>query len=251
MTAKGYALPNSWDLAEQRLALLEACHDPATIRRAQALGAGPGWRCLEAGGGHGSFARWLAHTTGDVLAIDVDTRLLERLDVPGLEVRRADLGVDPLPQAEFDLVHTRCVLLHIPSRDELLAKLVAAARPGGLLLVEEDDTYPIDATMGGPYRAAWGAFSGMMERAGLDPHWARTLPERLDALGVEDVRAEVIVQHFRGGSDPARFWSLTWEQARERGVDPGVLGAGQEALADTRQWFTGPAKVAVWGRAPE
>jgi hypothetical protein len=39
----GYALPNHCELAEQRLALLEACHDGASIRRAEALGVAPGW----------------------------------------------------------------------------------------------------------------------------------------------------------------------------------------------------------------
>jgi hypothetical protein len=37
----GYALPNHCELAEQRLALLEACHDGASIRRAEALGVAP------------------------------------------------------------------------------------------------------------------------------------------------------------------------------------------------------------------
>ena len=90
----------------------------------------------------------------------------------------------------------------------------------------------------------------MMVGAGLDPHWARTLPERLDALGLEDVDCEVIVQQFRGGSDPARFWSLTWDQARERGVDGPTLEGGQAALEDPARWFTGPAKVVAWGRRP-
>lgn len=250
MTAKGYALPNSWDLARERLELLEACHDPASIRRAEALGAERGWRCLEVGAGHGSFACWLAERTGDVLAVDLDTRLLDELDVPGLEVRRLDVAADELPQAAFDLVHTRLVLIHVPDRDRVLAKLVSAVRPGGLLLLEEDDTYPIDATADGPYRAAWDAFAAMTIGAGLDPAWARTLPGRLTELGLEDVGAEVDVQFFPGGSDPARFWSMTWQQARERGVDPAVLDEGRAALEDPEQWFAGPAKVIAWGRRP-
>jgi hypothetical protein len=63
-TAQDYALPNDWQHASERLALLEACHDPATFRRAQALGVDAGWSCLEAGAGHGSVARWLAQRWG-------------------------------------------------------------------------------------------------------------------------------------------------------------------------------------------
>lgn len=252
---KGYALPNAWELAERRLALLEECHDPASFRRAEALGVGPGWRCLDAGAGHGSFARSLASrvgATGHVVAADLDVRLLERAAVPGVEVRRMDLVADDLPAAAFDLVHTRMVLLHVPARDAVLGRLAAAVRPGGVLMVEEDDTYPLEVTSSGPYLDAWRAFLAMMRAAGLDPEWARGLPERLDALGLVDVETEIDGQIFRGGSAAAQFWSLTWLQARERMVAMGVPGevvdAGRAVLAHPGRWFHGPAKVVAWGR---
>lgn len=56
-TEPGYVLPNSWEHASERLELLEACYDAASFRRAGALGVRSGWRCLDAGAGHGSFAR--------------------------------------------------------------------------------------------------------------------------------------------------------------------------------------------------
>lgn len=101
----GYAPPNAWEQARRRLALLEACHDPASIRRAEALGVGGGWHCLDAGAGGGSFARWLARRVGDtgsVVAVDLDVRLLEHATTPGLEVRRLDLVADELPRDAFD-----------------------------------------------------------------------------------------------------------------------------------------------------
>ena len=48
----------------------------------------------------------------------------------------------------------------MPARDELLARLVRALRPGGILMVEEDDIYPILATATGAYRDGWDAFLG-------------------------------------------------------------------------------------------
>jgi SAM-dependent methyltransferase len=254
---EGWGLPNDWELAETRLALLEAWHDPSSIERATALGVGPGWDCLEAGAGHGSFARWLASRvggTGSVLAVDIDVGLLERLDEPGIEVRQLDLARDEPPREAFDFVHTRLVLMHIRERDEVLARLAGALRPGGVLMVEEDDSLPVQMSPDGPYREAWHAFVEVMVAAGTDPSWARTLPPRLDGLGLEDVDAEVVGQVFRGGSDPARFWSLSWLQARERVVAAGVPGElvdrGRAALEDPRQWFHGPAKVVAWGRRP-
>jgi len=250
-------LPNDWELAESRLALLEGWHDPSSIRRATALGVGAGWDCLEAGAGHGSFARWLASrvgATGSVVAADIDVRLLERLDAPGIEVRRLDLESDELPCEAFDFVHTRLVLMHIRSRDGVLSRLADALRPGGVLMVEEDDSLPVEMTPDGPYRKAWRAFVEMMTGASTDPTWARALPQRLDSLGLEDVDAEVEAQLFRGGSDAARFWSLSWLQARERvtaaGVPGDVVDRGRAALDDPDQWFHGPTKVIAWGTRP-
>jgi SAM-dependent methyltransferase len=236
-----YALPNEWRLARERLELLQICHDPASIRRAEALGVGPGMRCLEAGAGGGSFARWLHSKTGDVVAADVDVRLLELFDE--LELWSMDLVADELPRDAFDFVHTRLVLIHIAERDAVLRKLVAALRPGGLLLVEEDDIHPILALATGAYREGWLAFYEHMQRAGVDAEWARGLPQRLDGLGLEDVGAEVDGQIFTGGSPAARFWSMTWLQAV-----PEASAAGRAALEDTASWFHGPAKVVAWGR---
>ena len=239
-----YVLPNGWELADRRLELLESCHDPTSIRLAKRLGAGG--TCLEAGAGHGSFAHWLAGRGADVLAVDLDTRLIE--PASNLEVRELNLVTDELPVGAFDFVHTRLVLIHVPERELVLPKLVAALRPGGLLLVEEDDTYPIEAASTGPYRAAWDAFLELTVEAGLDPNWARGLPERLLDLGLVDVGAEVDVQFFPGGSPPARFWGMTWLQVRDR--VGAVLDGGRLALEDPTRWFHGPAKFSVWGQRP-
>ncbi len=248
-----YALSNAWELARRRLELLETCHDPASMRLADSLGVGPGWHCLEAGAGGGSFARWLASRVGErgrVVAADLDVRLLE--DGPNLEVLQIDLEQEDLPEAAFDFVHTRMLLLHLPGRQALLGRLAAAVRPGGVLLVEEDDIHPILATASGPYLEAWWAFTGAMRRAGVDPEWALGVPERLDGLGLVDVGAELRGQFFRGGSPAAEFWSLTWLQMRDRIVATGtpghVVDAGRAALADHRRWLIGPATAGVWGR---
>jgi trans-aconitate methyltransferase len=47
---------------------------------------------------------------------------------------------DPLPDAAFDLIHARLVLIHVPEREEVLARLVAALKPGGWMVEEEFDS---------------------------------------------------------------------------------------------------------------
>ena len=244
-----YALSNSWDLADRRLSLLEACHDPASRRLAGERGVGPGWECLDAGAGHGGFARWLAGQVGErgrVVAADLNVRFLEERG--NLEVLRIDLEREELPEAAFDFVHTRLLLIHLRSRDAVLEKLAAAVRPGGVLLVEEDDVYPFAANPPGDYSDAWQTFMDAM--SGTDSCWARSLPERLDALGLTDVGVEPREQLFRGGSPPAQFWSLTWLEVRDRVPSAAVIDAGRAALADTSRWFHGPVTIAAWGRRP-
>ena len=70
-----YVFSNEWELARTRLSMLETCQDPTSFRCAAALGVRPGWKCLDAGAGGGSFARWLADRVGaggGVVAADLD-----------------------------------------------------------------------------------------------------------------------------------------------------------------------------------
>jgi SAM-dependent methyltransferase len=254
---RGYVVPNTWEHAARRLELLEACYDAASIQRASALGVCEGWRCLDAGAGPGSFARWLGSrvgAAGSVVAADVDTRLLQDITAPNIGVRQVDLVSDQLPRGEFDFVHTRLVLMHIPAREQVLGRLCAALRPGGIVMIEEQDGFPVLANATGAYREAWLAFIRVCRAGGVDPDWTRDLPLRLHRHGLADVGAELDVPLFRGGSAHARFWSLTWQQVRGRlaaiGEPAPVIDRGRAELDDEQRWFHGPAMVTAWGRRP-
>ena len=86
-------------------------------------------------------------------------RLLEQLDVPGPRSPSAwTWSPTNCLRDEFDLVHTRLVLIHVAERDEVLRGSPPRSGPAAWLLVEEDDTYPIEANATGAYREAWDAF---------------------------------------------------------------------------------------------
>jgi trans-aconitate methyltransferase len=123
--------------------LLQERHDPLSVAQLDAIAVGEGWRCLDVGAGAGSVTLMLAKrvgSTGSVLAVDLDTSLLEPLASDRVEVRRSDFINEALPQDAFDLVHARLVLMFLPSRLDALTRLAAAARPGGWVATMPDFT---------------------------------------------------------------------------------------------------------------
>jgi SAM-dependent methyltransferase len=254
-TPDRYVFDNAWEHARHRLALLEQCADTSTIRRLRSMGIQPGWRCLEAGAGAGSIARWLCAKvgpTGRVIAADLDTRFLEQLDEPNLDVYRIDLRTEELPRASFDLIHARALLLHIPQREEILDGLVAALRPGGVLLVEDADHFPLAALDDGLYAQVFEAFLDSAGRAGMAKDWARRLPTELHRRGLQDVWADCETPLFEGGAPYSEFWRLTLFQARDlviaEGISPQQIDQWDSLLSEPGRWFPSLAVVAACGR---
>ncbi len=120
--------------------------------------------------------------------------------------------------------------MHLPARNEVFCSLLPLLRPGGVVLFEEYDVFPITTTADGPYGAAWSAFGRAMEHAGAAPSWVRTLPARRVELGFVDVAIDVDVPLFTAGPPEAEFWRLTWLQTADRMVAAGtpreVIDAG-------------------------
>lgn len=129
-----HMLDNAWQEQRQRLAGLAAWFDPGTVRYLEALRVDSGWRCLEeVGAGGGSIASWLCERAGPdsrVVATDLDTRFLDALTYPPLEVRRHNILTDGLLVAAFDLVHARFVVEHLAGPMAALRRMPGALAPG-------------------------------------------------------------------------------------------------------------------------
>ena len=74
-----------------------------------------------------------------VTAIDIDTRFVDQLAFDSIEVRRVDIREDELPQAEFDLVHSRLVLACFDFFRLTFESLRGVMMDAGLLSAEEAD----------------------------------------------------------------------------------------------------------------
>jgi ubiquinone/menaquinone biosynthesis C-methylase UbiE len=146
-------------------------------RRIDGLGLQQGWRCLEVGGGGGSVAAWLCERVGpagSVVATDINTRLLEGIELPNFEARRHDITCDSLPDGEFDFVHIRWLLHHLPEPERAIRRMIGALRPGGWLLLEEVDFFPVYTSPSRVYVDFMVALvNTVVSASGRDCFWAR------------------------------------------------------------------------------
>lgn len=258
---EGYLLDNAQSEAGRRFDALAELLDPVTLRHAEALGLGPGWRVWEVGAGGPGLATALAArvgATGRVLATDIDVSWLPA-GAP-FDVLRHDVGTEPAPASDLDLVHARLVLGHVPARDDALRSMAGALRPGGWLLVEEADPglQPLlSPDEHGPREQLANrlrrGFRELMAQRGVDLAYGRTLPRRLRELGLEDVRADA---YFPIASPACTALEIaTVEQVRDRLLAAGLATEAEveEHLAGVRQGdmdlATSPL-VSAWARRP-
>ncbi len=253
----GYVLPHSIPQEDERLTLMSQMLDPHTFFRLEQAGVGSGWRCLEVGAGNGSVSRWLADRVGPqgrVVASDLDTRYLDRLAAPNLEVRRIDVVRDPLGE-DYDLVFGRAILHHVPERIAVVRRLAAAVRPGGRIVLVEPDFHPTLATDSPVLRAFWEGFLAWAADQGIDYFIGRRLGLMLGDLGFEELSAHGETILFNGGSLPARYLGLTMRELEGPLRGSGLIGQGvwAEAMAlfdNPRFWTWQNSYVATIGRKP-
>lgn len=248
-----------------RLKKLEAVLDPISARHLETVGVAQGWKCLEVGAGAGSVAQWLAKrvgSSGKVVATDIDTRFLERLSVPNLEVRQHDIAEDGLEAGAYDLVHCRRLLVTLQEPERALKRMADAVRPGGWLLVEEDDYGSMLSTdltnlAATPFVEAWrGGIAALRKMRILDPLIGRRVLELMEPLGLEDVTQDGWTRINRGGDPVADFDAATMQLAAKPLTGAGQLEQEQFAkilrlLQDPTFYYLGFTVFSAWGRKPK
>jgi len=262
MSDTRYVFDNSDANTRQRFPALSDLYDDETIRCLQAIGVAPGWQCVEVAAGGGSIAQWLAAQVGAkgrVLATDVDTRFLESLAGPSLEVCRHDIAREPLPERAFDLVHARLILVHLPERELALAAMAGALKPGGWLVCEEFDSLsmPADRLLHPDecMLKAQAALQRVMAARGANTRYGRDLGARMRAQGLVDISAQGRLAMWQGGSAGARLWRANFAQLREELLRTDLLTESEldhdlARLDDPRTLFPSPVMWTVRARKP-
>ena len=134
----------------------------------------PGQRVADFGAGTGTFALPLRRQGVDIIAIEPDAALHERLRQSGVT---AYPDFAPLAQASLDFIYTFNVLEHIADDRAVLRALAGKLRPGGRLLVYVP-AYPIlftamDRKVGHLRRYRRAGLEALVSGAGLSIETAR------------------------------------------------------------------------------
>ena len=240
--------------------MLSRVADGRTRRALAEVGIAPGWHCCDIGSGAGSVAAWMAEQVGPagrVVSIDVDTRF-QPPSAGVVEVRTADVTREPIGEEEFDLVHARAVLQHLATREAVLDAMVAAAKPGGWIVVSDVDWVQYDAQ---PVPEPFATLSRTLRELssaqhGYDGTWGRMLVDAFTRRGLAEVAGRGEVWTMRGGTDSAEWYVAALDRALDvlpaevfpPGFDP------RAAIAQAREpdfVILSPISVTAWGRRPE
>jgi SAM-dependent methyltransferase len=247
-----------------RLRLLERIYDPTTICHLEMLGISEGSSCLEVGAGAGSIAQWLSKRVGPigrVVATDIDTRFLRGMNTPNLEVRWHDITKNELEKGEYDLVHCRYVLEHLPEPEKALKRMADAVRPGGWLLIEDADygSYLSADVMNASaafFTTTCRVLFGFLQKKKIaDPFFGRQLRELMEQLRFVEVGHDGWTLMYRGGEPDSSIWSATFQAAARPMIADGLLSQEQHdnvvrLFKEPTFNFIGPIMFGAWGRRP-
>lgn len=243
----------------ERLRMIELVFDPVSRRRILATGLQAGWRCLEVGPGAGSIMTWMGEAvgpTGQVLAVDLDSKFLSEAERPNVSVMRADIRTAQLPSRSFDVVHARYVLIHLSEYEVALTKMFDSLKPRGWLVLEEPDFSASRGITGNEqelvsFRKVNQAIEQMYATLKMDYALGLQLPALLQHLTVEND-----TPLCAGGSGMATVMKMSAEQLREKYLATGVVDQSDlqrycRFADDPNTWAIYYATIAVSGRKAE
>jgi SAM-dependent methyltransferase len=253
----------------ERLRVLARVAAPATNRLLERVGIEPGMRCLDVGCGGGDVSlalAGLAGPEGEVVGVDLDEVKLglardeaRAAGVANVSYRVGDVHDLPTDSA-FDVVYARFLLSHLRDPMRALRAMIAAARPGGVVAIED-----IDFSVSGfchpeseAYRHLWQIYPPTVRAHGGDAMFAPQLPRMLAEAGLLDIDAG-LAQPAGSDRDVKLMPALTLENtadavvAARQATRDEVDALVQElyALADDPDTVLSlPRVVQAWGRVP-
>jgi SAM-dependent methyltransferase len=165
-----------------------------------------------------------------------------------------------LETSEYDLAHCSKLLHHLPEAEKALRRMTDALRPGGWLLVEEDDlgsTFSLGVTdpSAAPFMADMRTFFDSLRKKGIaDYYFGRRVRGLVEQLGLLDVDQEGWTQMVRGGDPQARVSATGFQLARETLIAAGLTQELFDFIirigSDPSRSWPSLTLFCAWGRKP-
>lgn len=232
MSKPEYIFTEAQNIKElERLQIIQQIFDPKTRQRILKTRITEKWQCLEVGAGAGSIAQWLATVVGKngkVVAVDLETRFLANIKSSNIEILQADIRHLPLPNQSFDLIHSRCLLIHIPDFQLALSKILDLLKPGGWLVIEEPDFSAARAITGDDamcqsVNRVNRAIEQMFTDRGMDYALGINLPAICQKRGLQKLSVENDAHLSRGSSDMAKMMKMSTMQLAQKYIATGEV----------------------------
>lgn len=250
-----------------RLALLARERWPDTAALLERAGVSAGMRCADIGCGGGAVTLEIARLTtpgGTVAGIDMDEVMvgLARQAAAESGVRNAEFRVldvrDWDEPGSYDVVYSRFLLQHLSDPVDLVRRMWAAVRDGGVLIVEDAD---FDGWCCEPPDAGFDlfvdAYRRVLRRRGGDHAIGRRLYRYFLAAGLPAPHVK-LVQPVHEGEAKTLAWSTLDATAdaivAENLATPDelatALGSLRRLVDDQRTLICGPRVFQLWSRRP-
>jgi SAM-dependent methyltransferase len=246
---------------QKRLSLLNDLLNAGSLREMRLQGAE---RILDVGSGLGQLSRAMARVAGARVIgversgeqiVEAERQAAEAGEAGMVEFRQGDALRLPLRDEEwgtFDLAHTRFLLEHVREPLPIVQAMLRAVRPGGRIILEDDDHDLMRLWPEPPgFEALWQAYQRGYECLGNDPQVGRRLVSLLVESGAEPARNTFIF--FGSCAGEAHFPHYVENLigvvngARATIVEAGLLDAASfdAAIAELREWSRGAAAT-IW-----
>ncbi len=128
----------------------------------------------------------------DQIKLELASREADAQQLSNIEFRLSDITQDDHKQ-EFDLVHARFILTHLPNPERALTKMRQALRPGGVVVIEDIDFRGYFCHPDSP--ALWryvDLYTKTVQRRGGDANIGPRLPTLLQEAGFETIQMNVV-----------------------------------------------------------
>ena len=232
-------------------ARLSRLNDLVNARSLDALALRGGERVLDLGAGLAQLARGMARRGATVVGIERSREQISEAERQAkdageaglVELREGDALDPPLAADEwggFDVAHARWLLQHVSDPLGAVRVLVRAVKPGGRVVVEDDD-HPLLRTWPEPpgLPLLWDAYMRTYDRLGHDPYVGRRLVSLLHEAGADPVRADLLWFGACAGERDFEGFALNLIRILEGaadairatgGIDRATFDAGLQAL---------------------